>query len=85
MRKGWNTRRKGPQEDLINIYRYLKGGDKEDEARLISVVPSARKRGKSYKLVPSTIRKCDKAQRVCGVSSLEIFRRLLDMVLGILL
>lgn len=43
-------RREGAQEDLINVSRCLKGGCKEDEARVVSVVPSARKRGKKHKL-----------------------------------
>jgi len=46
---------------LIRVYENLKGVFKEEGARLLSVMPSARKRGSRHKLehtrFPPTIRK----------------------------
>ncbi|KAK4832418.1 LOW QUALITY PROTEIN: hypothetical protein QYF61_023097, partial [Mycteria americana] len=68
--------------DLINDYKYLKGGCKDDGARLFSVVPSDRTRGNGHKLkhwrLHLNIRKhflhCEALAQVahggCGVSLL---------------
>ncbi|KAK4811893.1 hypothetical protein QYF61_014926 [Mycteria americana] len=83
--------------DLINVYKYLRGGCKEDRARLFSVVPSDKTRGNGYKLTPRrfplNIRKRFFSVKVtehwhrlpkeaAESPSLEIFKSYLDMVLG---
>ena len=56
------------REDLLNVYKYLKGGCKEDGARLFSEVPSDSTRGSGHKLkhrrLPLNIRKHISAVRV---------------------
>jgi len=86
--------------DVIDAYKYLKGGCKEDGAKLFSVVPSDRTKGNGYKLkhrkLQLNMRKNffplmvtepwnSLPREVVDSPSLEIFKTSLDKVLCSLL
>jgi len=88
------------RRDLIYTYKYLQGGCQEDGAKVFSVVPSDRTRGKGYKLKHRklrlnmrknffTLRVTEYWNRlpreVVDSPSLEIFKTDLDNVLCSLL
>jgi len=79
--------------DLINAYKYLKGGFPEDRDRLFSVVPSDRTRGNGHKLKQRKFRLNMRVtepwnrlpREVVESPSLEIFKTHLHKVLCSLL
>lgn len=56
--------------DIINAYKYLKGREQEDGARLCSVMPSSRKRDNSHKMKESKFHlNMRKISLLCGWQS----------------
>ena len=84
------------QRDLIHIHKYLQGGCNEDRDMLSSVVPSVGTTGNGHKLehkrflitsgsiyvLAGAGALAQVVQKVSRISSLKIFMRHLDVVLG---
>jgi len=96
----FSLKKRSLRGNLINLYKYLKGGFQEDGAKLFSVVPSDRTRGNRHKVKHrkfqlnmtknfSTLRVMEHWNRlpreVVESPSLEIFKTLLDEILCSLL
>jgi len=92
----FSLKKRSLRGDLINAYKYLKGGCQEDGARLFPVVPSDRTWGNGHKLKQSkfhlnmmknfwTLRVTEHWNRMpreaVDSPSLEIFKTCLDKVL----
>jgi len=61
--------------DLLNAYKYLKGGCQEEGARLFSVVPSKRTRGSGHKLKHSKFH-LDMRKNFYSLRVVELWNRL---------